>query len=58
LSGGAYDRIDVPAELRTNGDFCSAVGGPTTLTMVLGRGALGHAWIRQLRVAGKSWSSG
>lgn len=47
----------LPFELKTSGSFCAATAAGADATFVIGRGAFGRAWIREIRAPGANWSS-
>lgn len=47
----------LPAEIRINSTFCSATVNGADATIVIGRGAFGRVWIREIRVPGANWTS-
>jgi hypothetical protein len=57
LGAGQVDGITLPSTLKTNATVCHAVSPNVSTLFVLGRGALGLPWIRELTVGVYTWQS-
>jgi hypothetical protein len=55
--GGREDGIRVPYEIQTNRHLCMAAAPDARATLVMGRGAFGHRWLREVRIGEARWSS-
>jgi hypothetical protein len=51
------DGVELPRTLKTNATACFAVTPRVPARLVLGRGALGLPWIRELAIGAYSWKS-